>query len=74
MRGASVHFDLRGQVCPGERLFQSVLIVGQPRIVICGDAEDALGVREILLASGIELAQVAGTRKVKRLGGHLKNG
>ena len=31
MRGPRVHFDFRGQVRLGERLFQNVLLFGRPR-------------------------------------------
>ena len=45
MRGASVHFDFRGQIRLGERLFQNVLLIGRLLIVTGrnGDEELRLG-------------------------------
>ena len=40
MRGASVHFDLRGQLSLAERLFQNVLLIGRPRVVIRRDCDE----------------------------------
>ena len=42
MRGARVHFDFRGQVRLGERLFQNVLLVGRPHVVIRRDRDEEL--------------------------------
>src|SRR6266516_4341530 len=42
MRGACVHFDFRGQVHLGERLFQNVLLIGRPHVVVCRDRDEEL--------------------------------
>ena len=49
MRGARIHFDFRGQVHLGERLFQNVLLIGRPTIIIGRnrDEELRLGLRRL---------------------------
>ena len=49
MRGTSVHFDFRGQVCLGKRLLENGLVVGRARVVIFrdGNKELRLGFRSL---------------------------
>jgi hypothetical protein len=42
MRGASVHFDLGGQVRLGECFLEDGLVVGRSRVVICRDRDEEL--------------------------------
>jgi hypothetical protein len=59
MRRSRVHFDLRRHVRLGERLFESNLIVGRPRVVICRDGNEELR---------SALSRPAGVRAVGRIG------
>ena len=42
MCGTRIHFDFRGQIRFGERLFQNVLVVGRPHIVVCRNRNEEL--------------------------------
>src|SRR5580692_7872197 len=42
MCDAGIHFDLRGQVRLGKRLFQDVLLVGGPHVVVGRDCDEEL--------------------------------
>ena len=42
MRGTSVHFDFRGQVCLGKRLLENGFVVGRARVVIFRDGNEEL--------------------------------
>lgn len=45
MRRARIHFNFRGQAYLGERLFQDVLLVGRPHIVIGRNRDEELRLR-----------------------------
>ncbi len=42
MRGALVHFDFRGQVGLGKRLFENGLVVGRPLVIVFRDRDEEL--------------------------------